>query len=336
MNIRRHILRTERAVSVEQDAAKSLRILPGEMDWTSNWKSFDLLGTTHVLDHMNQKLNLRTKEAVQGQFMAFVNRGNSLGSSCSSMEGELLPQAMCLPSDFQDDIEGKFVQLLHATWRVFDYHPLTIDEGMVWLGPDMVNYFLVVAEAFALLEKKRDLPLSSESLWQHSLRTGCLAGFLAKEEHGDSQIIIQSCLAGFSHDIGLVILAVSLAPNRYFDVIARARRQSISLSTAELLRLGLSHEIVGAEFLERQKFPQAIVNAVSFHDSPFSSRESGFTPTIAVYAANILDGGGWPQDSDGVPSDLAMDYLAAQGFVDPWPKWQQLVVKLEIQEFPRA
>ena len=311
--MRRHILCTEWALSLEQDAAASLWVLPGEMDWTSNWKSFDLLGTTHMLEHMDQKLSLRTKEAVQDQSMTFVNWGDSLSLSGVSSGVELIPQAKDVSADSEDDVRSKFVQLLNAIWRVYDCHPVTIEEGCVWLGLETVKNFLIVAEAFAFLEKQRDLPLNAESLWQHSLRTGCLAGILAKEEHGDSRIIIQSCLAGFSHDIGLVILPASLDPNRYLDVIARASQESISLSRAEFLEFGVSHEIVGAEFLQRQKFPKAIVDAVSFHDSPFSSRGSGFTPTIAVYAANFLDGGGWPQDSDGVPSDRAMGLLG-----NPW------------------
>ena len=239
-------------------------------------------------------------------------------------------------TDPEEVVRGKLVQLLHAMWLVFGYEPMTIDQGIRWLGPETVKRLLVIAEVFALLERKRNIPLGSELLWQHSLRTGCLAGFLAKEEHGDSGFISQSCVAGFSHDIGLAIFAVSLDSTQYLDVLACARRQSVSLATAELLEFGFSHEIVGAEYLQRQKFPKAIIDAVSFHDNPLGFGVSGFTPTLAVYAANILDGGGWPQDSDGIPSDRAIEYLSSQGFVDPWPKWQRYVGQLHHQEFRRA
>lgn len=170
------------------------------------------------------------------------------------------------------------------------------------------------------------------------MRTGSLAGFLAKDEQCDVSVIAQSCLAGFSHDIGLAILAVSLDVSRYVNVMACARRRNVSLAEAELLELGVSHEIVGAEYLQRQKFPKTVIDAVSFHDEPLGSVLAELTPTIAVYAANILDGGGWPQDSDGVPSDRAMEYLSRSGFVDPWVKWRRCVDLLPFpyEDFRRA
>jgi len=234
------------------------------------------------------------------------------------------------------DIKGKLIQLLKATWLVFDYQPKTIDQGIVWLGAETMKQLLAVARAFALLENERNEFLNVERLWRHSLRTGCLAGTLAKEECVDSQVIMQSCIAGLSHDIGLLILVVSFGSNRYLDVMSRARRESLSLATAELLELGISHEIVGAEYLQRQTFPQAIVDAVAYHDNPLGLGMSEFTPTIAVYAANTLDGGGWPQDSDGVPSNRAMEYLTSHGYRDPWPKWQRSAAKIQGQELGYA
>ncbi|GJL64998.1 MAG: hypothetical protein NPIRA04_36520 [Nitrospirales bacterium] len=255
-------------------------------------------------------------------------------------EGALDTGSLCREKNFrrrsERAIKGKLIQLLKAIWLVFDYQPKTIAQGIVWLGVKTMKHLLAVARAFASLEEDRNEFLHGERLWRHSLRTGCLAGTLAKGECEGSDVIMQSCIAGFSHDIGLVILAVSLGSKRYLDVMSRAERESLSLATAELLELGISHEIVGAEYLQRQTFPQTIVDAVAYHDNPLGLGISEFTPTIAVYAANTLDGGGWPQDSDNVPSDRAMEYLTSHGHRDPWPKWQRFAAKIQGQELGYA
>ncbi|GJL66207.1 MAG: hypothetical protein NPIRA05_11780 [Nitrospirales bacterium] len=299
-------------------------------------KSFDLLGSTYVWEHLNQD-----DWSVNGQHGHV--RDSTLWDlkTCLRHDGAVLDTVgLCreetLHRESDRDIQGKLIQLLKITWLVFDYHPQTIDQGIAWLGVETMTQLLAVAQAFALLEKEQNEFLDGELLWRHSVRTGCLAGTLAKEECGALDTIMQSCVAGFSHDIGLVVLAVSLGSTRYLDVLSRARRESLSLATAELFELGLSHEIVGAEYLQRHRFPRAIVDAVAYHDNPLGLGRSEFTPTVAVYAANTLDGGGWPQDSDGVPSDRAMEYLSGHGYRDPWPKWQRSAAKIQGQELGYA
>ncbi len=332
----RHIVCSERATLLGQYSHESLWILPREMDWTSNRKSFDLLGTTQSLDCLTQQGRSQKIPGDSAQPTLWRDsRNETLGVARFDEVDDHSQSRTNVPSA-DDGAKSKFVQLLYVMWLVFDYRPMTIDHGIVWLGRKIVNRLAILAEVFELLERKQDFPLSSKVLWTHCLRTGYLAGLLAREESGEYGVMSESCQAGLVHDIGLAILALSHDSGQYLDVLAYARQRSVSLAAAELLNLGISHEIVGAEFLLRQKFSQAIVDAVSFHDNPLGLETSGFTPTLAVYAANILEGGGWPQDSDGVPSDHAKEYLAGHSLIDSWPKWQRYVVQLRNLEFGRA
>ncbi|MGB0909929.1 MAG: HDOD domain-containing protein [Nitrospirales bacterium] len=329
----RRIVCTDRPSTLRHDSDRSTWLLPQEMDWTVGEKSFDLLGTTDPLERLRVGESFQRHGQEGESFLLRVNTSNSSSREHVSCGMEQFSQRMVSSYEADEEVRAKLLQLLQAMWMVFDYEPKTIDQGIMWLGTEMVKRCLVVAEAFVLLENKKSLFCSAESLWQHSLRTGCLAGLLAKEEQKVVSVIAESCLAGFSHDIGLAILAVSFDSNRYLDVMAFARRRSLSLAAAELHKLGVSHEVVGAEYLQRMKFPKAIVDAVAFHDEPLGDSTSGLTPTIAVYAANILDGGGWPQDSNDIPSDRAMEYLSHHGLVDPWPKWRQCLDRIHRQEF---
>ena len=321
---RRHILCCERSDSLENGCHVSPWILPKELDWTIHQKSFDLLGTTYDLAQVGHNENLTSNQQKCTQTMGVQDSPSHLPiPSSTSPSSSLIPYE--LEHHYKEDMKGKFIQLLRSTWLVFNYHPTTMKQGIVWLGSETVNRLLLIAEIFTLLDKKQGWPLRADQLWEHSVRTGCLAGRLSKEEGGDVDMMMQSCLAGFAHDIGLAIFAVSLDTSHYLEVLAHARRESTALATAELKILGMSHEIIGAELLERQRFPQSIVHAVSFHDNPLGLDHSGFTPTLAVFAANMLDGGGWPQDCDGVPSDRVVEYLSSRGFVNPWPRWQRHV-----------
>ncbi len=321
---------------MEQDGGESIWLVPDDMDWTQGTCSFDLLGTTYTIEHISMDERADGYAHNSAPLVVLVNSQNHLEYERVSCGIEPFSQIRDVGLGPDEGVKTKLIQLLHAMWLVFDYEPKTMDQGIMWLGPEMVKHCLIVAEVFAFLEKKTNLPFSPESLWQHSLRTGCLAGILAKEEQCASSLMGQACIAGFSHDIGLAILAASFDSSRYMDVMACARRKSLTLARAEQHVLGTSHEIVGAQYLQHRQFPQVIVDAVSFHDEPFGCNRLGLTPSIAVYAANILDGGGWPQDSDGMPSERSREYLSSQGFVDPWPKWQQYVEPLHQQEFRRA
>jgi len=325
----RRILCTQHLFVDESRADVSLWVLPYEMDWTSHSKTFDLLGSTCDWEYLSQPDGIINSRNGHGHDLMLLDFKTGLRFVGSTAGSKSVSSHTVIEDEGDGRVREKFLQLLQATWRVFEYQPNTIDQGVLWVGKATAKRLLTVAKIFALLEKSGAEGLNADVLWQHSVRTGCLAGFLAKDECEDSDVIMQSCVAGYAHDIGLVILATSLDSSRYWDVMLRARRESLTLATAELLELGLSHEIVGAEYLQCQTFPKAIVDAVAFHDNPLGLESSGFNPTIAVYAANALDGGGWPHDSDGVPSDRAMEYLTSHGYSDPWPKWQRSVAKIQ-------
>lgn len=314
----------------------SLWVIPKEVDLIPLKRSFDLLGRTLTWDLLRPFDN-STDGRKEHDFdtPSFDLNPRLRHEGCLSLlDDPCLYHAMWTACDAH--IRVKVMQLLETTWRVFDFLPETVEHGMEWLGTKTVKQLLVVAQIFAALEKQKEEHLSVDVLWKHSVRTGCLAGVLAKGERGDADVIRQSCVAGYSHDIGLAVLALSLDVNCYTRIMSRARREGLSLATAEFRELGLSHDSIGAAYLRRHMFPQAIVDAVAFHDDPLGLELPGVTPTLAVFAANTLDGGGWPQDSDGIPSDRAMEYLAVHGYVDPWPTWQRYAAKVQSLELGYA
>ena len=216
----------------------------------------------------------------------------------------------------------KLHQAVQVVGLVLGYHPLTVDQGLTMLGTETMGTLSVAANMFSLSEQSGIDRSASESLWQHSLRTASLAGHIAKHEQAGRETVLHACIAGIFHDIGLLVL-VMLESDRYEKVIVRAQKQNRSLASVEEEVFNRTHHTVGGSLLQKMKFPDPIVEAVAYHDEPFQSSAQQFSALTAVYAANILDGGGWPQDSDGMPSAWEMEYLASHGLADRWPIWRE-------------
>ena len=228
-------------------------------------------------------------------------------------------------------VEVKLYQAMQAVGRVLGCCPLTAEQGVAWFGRETMELLLSGAKVFALVEQVWVDPSACESLWQHSLRTASLAGMIAKDEQADRDTVLNACTAGVLHDIGLLVLA-TLESDRYEKVMLRAQKQDRSLASLEEEVFSASHHSIGATWLQQMGVSSPIVEAVEYHDEPFLSLAPGFTPVTAVYAANVLDGGGWPQDGDGVPSEWAMEYLDARRLAGCWPKWREYSMRLQERE----
>ena len=276
--------------------SRSIWLLPEDQAYLSDSSSFELLGTI-------QKLNSWFEG--QGAF-------------------SLLPAA-------DQYSTTKLHQAVRAIGLALGYPPLTVDQGLTMLGTETMGTLSVAANMFSFSEQSGIDCSASESLWQHSLRTASLAGRIAKHEQASMETVLHGCLAGIFHDIGLLVL-VMVESDRYESVMARAQKQNRSLASVEEEVLSRSHHTVGTSLLQKMKFPDPIVEAVAYHDEPFQSSAQEFSAVTAVYAANILDGGGWPQDSDGVPSACEMEYLASHGLADRWPIWREYSMSCQARE----
>ena len=222
----------------------------------------------------------------------------------------------------QNSLERNFLQALQIVCCGLAGPQVTVQEGVSVLGAETMNLLLLGAEVYSLIDGVNTKGSWCDRLWQHSLRVGYLSRIIAEGEGADTETIHDACAAGVLHDLGILVLT-----NSFQDVCqairSKAQRADCSLSVTEQSILGLSHGEVGAYLLQRWGVSDSVAEAVALHDEPFRSSTAGFTPLTAVYIANTLDGGGWPQDGDGVPTQEALEYLTVRGLNDHWPKWQK-------------
>jgi len=111
-------------------------------------------------------------------------------------------------------------------------------------------------------------------------------------------------------------------PQVFTTVVDIAQCRGWDLSLVERQMLGSTHAESGATFLARWGVDEVLLSTVAFHDDPLKAPHSGFGPLTAVYAANLVEGGGMAQDGDGVIGREGEAYLTRLGLWEDLPLWQ--------------
>lgn len=101
-------------------------------------------------------------------------------------------------------------------------------------------------------------------LWQHSV-TAAVAAQLIAQGNGDEESL--AFTAALLHDLGKIILAGALE-HIYEELVENSQSQQAALIETEKRLLGVQHAEIGGRLLSRWKFPENIVNAVTFHHEP--------------------------------------------------------------------
>ena len=177
-------------------------------------------------------------------------------------------------------------------------------------------------EVFTLSEGFGISPYSLQVLWRHSVRTGYLAASIAIHQQVERSLAWQAFVGGLLHDIGMLIF-LTHQPEVFMAVVNLAQSRGQELGTIEKNLLGATHAESGAIFLARWGVTQELLDIARFHDQPFQAPHSGFCPLTAVYIANVLEGGGFAQDGDGVVGWEGEAYLLRLGLWDDLPYWQR-------------
>ena len=102
-------------------------------------------------------------------------------------------------------------------------------------------------------------------LWRHQISVGIVIDFLY-----DALSLKRTGLeyaAGFSHDIGKLILA-DLFPFAYFTVMNRAVQEKKPLVQCERTMFGIDHAELGATWLREQEISNPLADAIAPHETP--------------------------------------------------------------------
>jgi HD-like signal output (HDOD) protein len=227
-------------------------------------------------------------------------------------------------------MSAKILQIVNSAGVGLASKVTSVRQAASLLGFDRIRALVLVSEMYAIVEDKR-LPggLTSDGLWRHSLKVGEYAKAIAESETDDETVIEESFMSGLLHDIGLIILAMSI-PKELGAALAMAKEKKKPLFEAEKIIFGATHAQVGGYLLELWGLPDPIVVAITFHDFPTGVPEegypsgfpeSGFTALTAVHVANYFCEDDEQAECGLTPVDVDATHLDALGCTEKMGDW---------------
>ena len=186
----------------------------------------------------------------------------------------------------------------------------TADRAVAYLGLDTLGALVLGHGVFKSGATTGNGGFSLERLWQHSLDAAATARTVALCQKLPQAKADEAFLGGMLHDVGKVVFATRLA----------AATDGPASIDDTLMQMEPHHAEVGAYLLGLWDFPNSIVEAVAFHDSPSRATGEGLSLPKLIHIADRLvhrrNG-----ESSGAAHELEPGLLEGLGLVDRWPAW---------------
>ena len=232
--------------------------------------------------------------------------------------GEIIQQDMGMTAKLLKIVNSAFFGLRRTISNPF--------EAVTYLGIDTVKALVLVNSIFERAEPISTRHLGLDDLWRHSLATANAAKAIALAQGLGRQQADDIFVGGVLEDVGILVLAANF-PAAYDRAAEVLLAENLLLSTVEQEEFAVTHADVGAYLLGLWGIPAPVLQIVSLHHSPQRIKEPGFSPALAVYAADILVGeqGGNPLFRTG---RFDLTSLARLGLADRIEPWRQAVHQL--------
>jgi HD-like signal output (HDOD) protein len=197
-------------------------------------------------------------------------------------------------------------------------------DAVIFLGSERTKALILAGHVFSEFEGSACPGYSFEHEWRHSLEVASFAQTITRMETADTRLADQAFVAGLLHDVGKCLLAANV-PQRYAEVLSRARAEGQSLVEIESGAFGTTHAELGGCLLGLWGLPQGVIEAVAWHHFPARSSDRRFTLLTAVHMANALAYEAHPPGSGltgtGVVADG--DYLRSLDLADRRNRWRE-------------
>jgi putative nucleotidyltransferase with HDIG domain len=181
----------------------------------------------------------------------------------------------------------KMLQLVNSAFFGLPEPAATPTDAVLFLGLTTVRALVLSLQIFSKFDTRAIRNFSPENLAHHCHETAVVAKKIAQMQKCENKMGEQCFLAGMLHDVGQLILASEM-PERYGPILRAARESRQPLWELEMREFGATHAEIGAYLLGLWGLPNPVVEAVALHHRPAECASRGFSPAIAVHAADAL------------------------------------------------
>jgi HD-like signal output (HDOD) protein len=227
---------------------------------------------------------------------------------------------------------AKVLQLVNSAYFGLARPLSSVGQAISYLGVDLLKGLALTLNVFSAASTS--LPSAGLS-FEKLQRKAMLTAKLAKRLVSNPKEAEAAFTAGLVHDIGTIILAMSV-PERLTAVLKLAAESARALDEVEREQLGASHAEVGGYLLGVWGLTMDVVEAVAYHHAPRPAPRDHVDTVIAVHVADELIGEALAA-ADGARhvGRLDMEALQALSVVDQLPRWRELAAA-EVRATPAA
>jgi len=218
-------------------------------------------------------------------------------------------------------MSAKLLQLANSSFFRVGKPITTMELAVSHMGFNMVKNLVLSVEVFNNKHQMPKIPgLSFEQIQQQALLTAHIASRMLK----DKKMAQDAFMAGILHDIGKIVLAITL-PDRLSEAVHLAKTEECPLYQAEQKLFKVTHAEVGGYLLGIWGLPYTVIEAVANHHTPERVDSKSFDILSAVYCANVLAGGHLGNDAAEISNNHLEAYLTKFKMLNQLESWQKLV-----------
>lgn len=184
-------------------------------------------------------------------------------------------------------MSANILKLVNSSYFGLPRHIAAPQQAVIILGVNVIRSLIISLHVFNSLGHLDGESFSLRMLWEHSMRTACIARAIAKSEGLSKDEEDHAYISALMHDLGKLIMQAHCV-EEYCLVLAEVRASNRRVADVEVEQLGLTHAQIGAYLLGLWGLPDTVVHAVAQHHDPLSS-SGGLCVADVVYFANLLD-----------------------------------------------
>lgn len=193
------------------------------------------------------------------------------------------------------------------------------------LGLNTVKNLVLGVGAFTEI-KASSKQFSVRSLWSHSMLVGGCAKKIAMNESNDKELIDNCFISGILHDVGKLVLLAKMT-DEYERAVTLARETNISLRAAEKQIFDTTHSDIGSYLMGLWGLQGPVVEGIGFHHRLDNYPDEGFSPALAVHAANVFCHESQTNEAVGARCEIDLKQLEERGMGDKIDTWREICVE---------